>query len=236
MRIHALTNTASGAAGEASVVAAFLRAGLLVADPYWNDDEVDLLVLWADGDRLVPIPVQVKSVQSKQIMDKKTGVAKTVMVVAPQGLRKKYIDRQPALCLAIYSPARDKIWFFPGASSIREAYANWLANRSTKGRKSKAFDAMDADEEVPIYVDVSKAGDTDFDAKWLLNRQSPEKLTQQIRGLARSMLDSQSLRAVMADMFTIAPSLDAQEITDEGAEDEPDAASGLDDTGSDPVT
>lgn len=219
MRIHALTNTASGAAGEAAVVAAFLRAGLLVADPYWNDDEVDLLVLCAEGDRLVPIPVQVKSVQSKHVVDKKTNVSRVTMVVAPQGLRKRYLDRQPALCLAIYSPARDKIWFFPGADSIREVHADWLAARSSKGRKSKAIDAMKDDEDVPIYVDVSKEGNKECDAKWLLDRQSPTKLTKQIHDLARSMIDRQSLCAVMAEMFTIAPLEDALEVLAEPDDD-----------------
>ncbi len=194
------------------MVAAFLRAGLLVADPYWNDDEIDLLVLWSEGDRLVPIPVQVKSVQSKHVIDKKTNVSRATMIIAPQGLRKKYIDRQPALCLAIYSPARDKIWFFPGADTIRQVYADWLAARSSKGRKSKALDAMGDDEEVPIYVDVSKEGDKDFDAKWLLDRQSPTKLTKQIHDLARRVIDRQSLRAVMAEMFTIAPSEDMLDV------------------------
>lgn len=212
MRIHALTNTASGAAGEAAVVAAFLRAGLLVADPYWNDDEIDLLVLWSEGDRLVPIPVQVKSVQSKHAVEKKSNLSKVTMIVAPHGLRKRYLDRQPALCLAIYSPARDKIWFFPGADMIRQVHADWLANRSSKGRKSKTIVEMDDDEDVPIYVDVSKEGNIAFDNRWLLDRQSPSRLTKQIHNLARSVIDHQSLRTVMAEMFTIAPSEDAADV------------------------
>lgn len=215
MRLHALTNTASGAAGEAAVVAAFLRAGLLVADPYWNDDEVDLLVLWSARDRLVPIPVQVKSVQSRHVADPKRNSSYVTTVVAPQGLRKRYLNRQPALCLAIYSPARDKIWFFPGSDKIREAYAEWLATRSVKGRKSKAMDHIGDDEEVPIYVDLSKGGNKDFDAKWLLDRQSPTKLTRAIRDLAESVITRHLLREVMAEMFTIAPSEDAVEMIEE---------------------
>jgi hypothetical protein len=167
--------------------------------------------------------VQVKSVQSKHVIDNKTNVSRVTMVVAPQGLRKKYIDRQPALCLAIYSPARDKIWFFPGADAIRQVYADWLATRSSKGRKSKALDAMGDEEEVPIYVDVSKEGDKDFDAKWLLDRQSPTKLTKQIHDLARRVIDRQSLRAVMTEMFTIAPSEDAFEVIAEPDDGSPEA-------------
>lgn len=53
--------------------------------------------------------------------------------MAPKGLRKRYLDRQPALCLAIYSPAHDKIWFFPGADAIRQLYADWLVSAGVRG-------------------------------------------------------------------------------------------------------
>ena len=45
-RLHALTNTYSGVVGEMAAATALIRAGLQVAKPYWNDDEVDLLVFW----------------------------------------------------------------------------------------------------------------------------------------------------------------------------------------------
>ena len=214
MRIHALTNTASGAAGEAAVVAALLRAGLHVADPYWNDNEIDLLILCKERGQLVPIPVQVKSVQSKQVTDKKTNIARTMTVVAPQGLRKLYLDRQPALCLAIYSPPRDKIWFFPGADTIRQVYSDWLATRSKRGQKSMPLEDMADNDDVPIYVDVSKDGNKQFDEKWLLDRRSPMKLTKCVDDLAQAMLDDQARRAVMAGIFTSAPSEDAPEIAE----------------------
>lgn len=204
-RLHALTNTASGVAGEAAIAAAFLRAGFQVARPLWNDDEGDLLVFWERSGQLIPIPVQAKSVQSKVVRDAAKHTQRCDPIVAPQGLKKKYIDRQPALCLAIYSPERDKIWFFPGANSIREAYKEWLGSRSSRGRKSKAWNEMGDDYEVPIYVDVSKNGNAAFDDKWLLDRHSPTRLTDQVSQLAQQIFDQQQLRAVYANLFPAEP-------------------------------
>ena len=62
-RMYALKNTYSGVAGEMAVATALIRAGHRVAKPYWNDDEVDIMIFERDGLSLLPIPVQVKSIQ-----------------------------------------------------------------------------------------------------------------------------------------------------------------------------
>jgi hypothetical protein len=62
-RVPALTNTFSGVAGEARVAAELVRGGFRVAKPLWTDDEADLLVLMRTDGALLPIVVQVKSVQ-----------------------------------------------------------------------------------------------------------------------------------------------------------------------------
>lgn len=219
-RIHALTNTASGVAGEAAVAAALLRAGFRVARPYWNDDEVDLLVFWQRGGQPIPIPVQVKAVQSKVIRDRVQHTQKIDPVVAPQGLRKRYVEQQPALCLAIYSPARDKIWFFPGAASIREAHGDWLSQRSSRGRPSKTWDELADNDGVPIYVNVSRDGDSDFDHKWLMHRHSPTRLTQQISGLADSLFQTQQMRAVYAHLFPSEPLEEESDVIAESEDEE----------------
>lgn len=223
--IFALTNTASGVAGEAAVTAALLRAGLQVAKPYWNDDEMDLLIFWKDGRDFIPIPVQVKSVQSTSVT--KSGKVRIIFDAVPEGVRKRYVDRQPSLCLAIYSPAQNKIWFIPGANNIKEVYATWLKTRSKKGRKSPTYATMKPDQDVPIHVNVSKVGDADFDGKWLFDTVSPDKLRNQIQALAQAIKASGKQEAVMASAFTMSSDESSQSIYDADVEvstsDEADA-------------
>ena len=106
-------------------------------------------------------------------------------VVAIQGLRKSYVDRVPSLCLAIYSPPHDKIWFIPGSDKIREVHRDWCnGDRSGSGRKPKPYDEIANNDDVPIRVNVSTEGDTEFDRTWLVDRQSPIDLWKQIHELA----------------------------------------------------
>jgi hypothetical protein len=172
-----LSNTASGAAGEAAVLALLLRAGLLVAKPYWGDDEMDLLVFVDNGTRLVLIPLQVKTVQSQS----------EVTEVAIQGLRKRYVERNKYLCLAIYSVERNKIWLIPTAKNIKEAYTQW-ASKPTKTKRRTQYDAIDSDNgEVNLRVNVSIAGDKAFDDKWLLDPNKCDSIVQRFNTVANEM-------------------------------------------------
>src|SRR5580704_18972552 len=110
-RLLGLTNTYSGIAGELAVATALLLSGYKVAKPYWNNDAMDLLVLWQNesGHSHSVIPVQVKSVQRGS--SKKTEIP-------IDGLKKKYVQRHPSLCLGIFSPELNKVWFIPGARNI----------------------------------------------------------------------------------------------------------------------
>ena len=177
--LYALTNTASGVAGEASVTAAFLRVGLRVAKPYWADNEVDLLVLWEEASRLIPIPVQVKSVQAPQ----NESEAKI------QGLKKRYVEGNPFLCLAVYSVARNKIWFIPKSENIKNVYMAWAdAPKSGPGAlRTKYVDIDHNNGEVGIRVDVSKNGNAEFDKMWLIDTEDPSKMRKVFADLAKEI-------------------------------------------------
>lgn len=175
-RIYTLKNTYSGVVGEMAVATALIRAGHRVAKPYWNDDEVDLVVFAKEGLSLLPIPVQVKSVQR---LDNEG------CEFATEGLKKKYIDRQPALCLGIYCPESNKIWFIPGAHNIRDVHrAGVLASQSRPGRSRTPYDSLSPDNDVNVYVNLTVEGDKTFDSRWLVDTTSPMKLNKAINDLA----------------------------------------------------
>ena len=198
--MYALTNTASGVAGEAAVTAALLRAGLQVAKPYWNDDEMDLLVFGKSGDDFIPIPIQVKSVQCRNEIEDE---------VCTQGLRKMYVERQPALCLAIFSPAQNKIWFFAGPDKIKQVHAEGVLSSCGKRTKYEDIPVVKETEPkkkygmVPIYVNVSEKGDIAFDKQWLIDTKSPKKLREQISELATRIMLNQTATVLMSSVLTV---------------------------------
>ena len=177
---YAVTNTFSGQAGELSVAALLVRAGLRVAQPFWTNDFTDLLILQESLRWVLPIPVQVKSVQQ---------ATKDNPEVQIQGLKKKYVENNPALCLAIYSPAHDKIWFIPGQDNIRGVYKSWAEQGSSgAGRPRKGYDDISLEDNVSIRVNLSTQGDESFDSKWLVDRKSPKKLWNQLHDLADQLV------------------------------------------------
>lgn len=172
-----MKNTYSGVVGEMAVATALIRAGHRVAKPYWNDDEVDLVVFAKEGLSLLPIPVQVKSVQRLNNEGDE---------FAAEGLKKKYIHRQPALCLGIYCPESNKIWFIPGADNIRDVHrAGVLASKSRLGRPRTPYESLDPDKDVNIYVNLTDEGDKEFDSRWLIDTTSPSKLNKAINDLVK---------------------------------------------------
>lgn len=171
-----LSSNASGNAGEAAFNAFFLRAGLKVAKPYWTEDMNDLLVLYDNGTRLIAIPIQVKSVQKKKDDEEKI-----------QRLWKRYLEKTKYLCLAIYCPDLDKLWFIPKADNIVKAYKEW-ASKPAKTKPRKKYDEIDSDKgEVPLRVNVTQNGDEEFDKKWLLNTDDVYGIVQQINILANEI-------------------------------------------------
>jgi hypothetical protein len=143
-RVPALTNSFSGVAGEARIAAELVRAGFRVAKPYWTDDEADLLVLMRSNGGLLPIVVQVKSVQF--LPDSKGQVAPRVFT---QGLKKRYVQKSPAFLLALYRVDKDFIYLIPGPENIVGTYES----QKIFNKKHKAFSTLDKNDDVRMAVD-----------------------------------------------------------------------------------
>lgn len=173
-----LDNTYSGAVGELAVATILLRCGQKVAKPYWNNDVMDLVVLHRckDGVTHMVIPVQVKSIQRLQSLSEEIPIS---------GLKKRYLDRTPNLCLAIYSPEFNRIWFVPGADNIRALHkAGVQKSIGRPGRNRDSYESIDPTGDVAIYVDLEETGSTELN-KWLLNPDRPgEMINPFIRELA----------------------------------------------------
>lgn len=184
-RVHALTNTFSGVAGEARVAAELVRCGLRVAKPYWTDDEADLLVLErVENGVALPIPVQVKSVQ---FLPSKSRPAESDRFIS--GLKKRYVERNPALCLAIYRPDTDAIWFIHGAQRIRDVYERDVAASG----KRVAYDDLTLADDVKLRMRFD--GDATFDADWKVPSGDPTFLSERVREMAADLRDTD--RAVL---------------------------------------
>jgi hypothetical protein len=164
-RLNVLRNTYSGVIGEMAIATALIRRGYKVAKPYWNDDVIDLLVLLPheSGHSFVPIPIQIKSLQPAS--EKECG----------DGLKKKYVDRTPLLCLAIYSPEHDRIWFIPGAHNIRKAHrAGVIRSQQRRGPNRVPWEKLEPTDAVRVYVDMSGTQSSELQ-EWLLNSDAQWK-------------------------------------------------------------
>lgn len=187
-RLYSLTNTASGTAAEIIAAGALLRAGCLVAKPYWNDDEIDLLVFSGGRRDLVWLPVQVKSIQF---------CSRSTATGCTRGLRKKHLERQPFLCLIIYAPRNNKLWLIPGARTIKQVHQEGVR----KNRRRKPYSRISTNGEVRIYVDISKEGDKEFDAEWLIDTDSPSSMTAKISELGKAKKKHERQVAVLASQL-----------------------------------
>lgn len=199
-RALALNNTYSGILGEMAVASLLLRSGYKVAKPYWNNDVIDLIVLIRaeSGHSYLPIPVQVKSVQLLGGTKKHDGAVRgafqsqgatkgmvqrstsSKMEVAIEGLRKEYIDRNPSLCLCIYSPEFNKCWFIPGAHNIRKVHeAGVEQSKARRGKPRTQYQILQPADDVPIHVNLD--ADPVLD-KWLVDQNDPNRLFDKFFG------------------------------------------------------
>jgi hypothetical protein len=159
-----------------------MRAGLRVLRPHWDDDEMDLIVLAEHPRRPIPLPVQIKAIQAR---------ASGEDVVRVDRVRRRYVDTNPGICLAVYSHPNDKMWFLAGARAVRDTHAAQTAAANARpGRRGplrSAYEALGPEQTVPIDVNVGDPGDLDFDRQWLVDRYTPKPLTDVIRDLARAV-------------------------------------------------
>jgi len=182
-RIHTLTNTFSGVAAEARVAAELVRNGLFVADPYWTDDEFDLLILQTVSQNVIPVAVQVKAIQF---------ISNERPRLPIQGLKKKYVAANKALCLAIYRPDSDDIWFIDGAENIKRVHNEQVQ----RGYSKKLFNELDDASDVPIKI--SKKPDAAFDSEWKMPKDNAAWLPQRINRVAKTVNHSQDLVGLLS--------------------------------------
>jgi hypothetical protein len=176
-RVPALTNTFSGVAGEARVAAELVRAGFRVAKPLWTDDEADLLVLMRSNRGLLPIVVQVKSVQF--LPDAKGKVAPRVFA---QGLKKRYLQKFPAFLLALYRVDEDFIYLIPGPENVITTYES----QQRFNKKHKAFSTLGDDEDVRIAIDFEDGLLT----QWKVNPRDASSVSKAFNGLKDEIEES----------------------------------------------
>lgn len=192
-RAYGLTNSFSGTVGEMAVAAHLVRCGLRVAKPYWSDNEIDLLVFWQKGKDYIPVSVQVKSVQLASSINSEKHI---------QGLKKKYIENNKYLCLAIYSPERNKIWLIDGADNIKSVQSDGVkASKGRKGVDRKAYSKIKVDEDVPIYVNLTNSGDSSFDSRWRVDNCNPKKTTDVFRVIAGKVIKTKELKNILQYLF-----------------------------------
>jgi len=159
-----LTNTESGVAGEQNVIGKLMRFGIKISKPFWNDDEVDFEIKFGRGDNSINISVQVKTVQFNKKSDK----------IFIQGLKKKYVERNELLCLAVYNPQFDWFWFISGNKEIIKTYDN----QQDWNKKHKYYKDLNNDDDVRIGV--SKDG-ISLLTSYKIEINDKEKLTELIK-------------------------------------------------------
>jgi hypothetical protein len=206
-RIHALSNTFSGAAGEARVAAEFVRCGLRVAKPYWTDDEVDLLLLAKADNMAVPLAVQVKSVQFIQ-------KEKTQERVFIQGLKKRYVNKSPAFAVAIYRVDSDEIFFVDSPENVISMYEA----QKTWNKKHKGFDSLQDDDDVRIAV----SRDNGIPGDWKIPTHDAAWLSTRVNRLAKEVVSQNKLIQTLSALWLDEPAqvADADDDSDIDESDE----------------
>lgn len=153
-----LRNTRSGTAGEMNVIAVLSRCGFNIDKPLQNDDEIDVSIREKIGEHNIAIPIQVKSVQFPEKINIKHNFI--------QGLKKKYLERQPYLCLAIYCPETNEIWFINGSKKIQEVYHS----QESWNAKHRPYNNLSLDADIRIALPCK---DILFDQKWKIPMADP---------------------------------------------------------------
>lgn len=187
-RVPALSNTFSGVAAEARVAAELIRNGFRVAKPFWTDDEVDLLVLYKLDGKAFPIPIQVKSVQFLESKTRKLSDPRFV-----PNLKKKYIEKNAALCLAIYRPDIDDIWFIDGPENIKSVY-----DQDAMENSRKPYAELEDDSEVGIRLTFENCP---LNEKWLAPKQDGKWWSDRFERFAKKLTDENVQAAQIRRIF-----------------------------------
>jgi hypothetical protein len=198
-RVHALTNTFSGVAGEARVAAEFVRCGLRVAKPYWTDDEADLILIdRGSNGLLLPVIVQVKAIQF--LPDRQGQVPPRVYI---QGLKKRYILKSPAFALALYRVDEDLIYLIPGPENVVAVYE---AQRSFNP-KHTAFPDLSEEDDVRLALDWADQ----LLSAWKVDRKNARSVSEPIQRLVKDIQkDTAMVNEAIAAIWSVRPNVDTE--------------------------
>jgi hypothetical protein len=108
-------------------------------------------VLDRDAQWDVALPVQVKARQKLRAAQRRGHEYAYV-----QGLKKSYVQRSPALCLAVYWPETGGLWFIAGTKNIIRLY--------DRRRGAGSFARLAADKNVGLRV--AKDGRVDLPPRY----------------------------------------------------------------------
>jgi hypothetical protein len=188
-RVPVLENTFSGVAGESKVTAELLRCGFRIAKPLWTDNEVDLILLYPlDDGAVFPIPIQVKSVQ---FYSRSGRLYKTRQM---NKLKKRYVENNHALCVAIYRPDLDCIWFIDGPDNIKAVH-----NKYAK----VPYDALDK-KKSNLSIRLT-AVNCPLDEDWLAPKDNAKWWSERLFRLASDLVSQNRLTAQVDAFFDLMP-------------------------------
>jgi len=182
-RVTTLGSSPAGVAAEMRVAAELCRFGFHVAQPYWTENEIDLLVAFETSGQVIFVPLQVKCVQFKTATESTQNPTYFI-----QNLKKCYVDGNKWLCLAIYNPHFDRFWFIDGAQNIRDAY-----NAQKDWRKHVPYDEIPSDGDVRIGL--TKLGRGNFDKDWKCPENGAIFWDQRISRIAKRIADNREMVA-----------------------------------------
>ena len=188
-RAVTLKASLAGVAAEMRVAAELCRHGFHVARPYWNEDEIDLLVAYEVSNQVVSIPIQVKCVQFKSSTKRAQDPVYFI-----QNLKRRYVDGKRWLSLALYNPQNDWFWFIDGAVNIRAAYnSQRFWRRHIPYRKLRRQD--------DVRIGLSRKGRGDFDRRWKCPQKAAIFWDQRIASIAKKIADNpKTVAGIKAEM------------------------------------
>jgi len=119
-------------------------------------------------------------------------------------LKKGYVERNAALCLAVYRSDLDKIWFIDGATNIRATY-----DESAKTGKQRRYLEIPSNGDVPIRVTYEACF---LDRDWLVPGEDAIWLSDRVARIARALATEQDQSAQISRLLdSVLPEYDDED-------------------------
>ena len=110
-------------------------------------------------------------------------------------MKKRYIEGLPSLCLAIYHPKTDRIWFIDTAKHIKHTYTT-----QKDLHKHVAYSDLADDDDVRIGLNLADTVSR-LDSDWLVPRDDASWLSKRIVRATKPIKNSKALETVIQHMF-----------------------------------